>query len=222
MLDMLKNILSNDNAIKIFEILITVFISFTTAALTTKRVKNQLYIESFKKEGIKTQKKILDFWCSILLMSLEEALNNYAKNSKIDINISKIDTINRENKDIQYLLQNIYRETFMYSSESTIKALATYQQYIFKNDNRNSNSKKDQMEMLIKTTRVATKLKYDFTGEKVNTIDLLKIKLNDLNIKAILWGYYWLAKCFILENKFLCFLAILMSIIDINLLIKVL
>lgn len=110
----------------------------------------------------------------------------------------------------------------MYSSESTIKALATYQQYIFKNDNRNSNSKKDQMEMLIKTTRVATKLKYDFTGEKVNTIDLLKIKLNDLNIKAILWGYYWLAKCFILENKFLCFLAILMSIIDINLLIKVL
>ena len=59
MLDMLKNILSNDNAIKIFEILITVFISFTTAALTTKRVKNQLYIESFKKEGIKTQKKIL-------------------------------------------------------------------------------------------------------------------------------------------------------------------
>ena len=222
MLDMLKNILSNDNAIKIFEILITVFISFTTAALTTKRVKNQLYIESFKKEGIKTQKKILDFWCSILLMSLEEALNNYAKNSKIDINISKIDTMNRENKDIQYLLQNIYRETFMYSSESTIKALATYQQYIFKNDNRNSNSKKDQMEMLIKTTRVATKLKYDFTGEKVNTIDLLKIKLNDLNIKAILWGYYWLVKCFILENKFLCFLAILMSIIDINLLIKVL
>lgn len=222
MLDMLKNILSNDNAIKIFEILITVFISFTTAALTTKRVKNQLYIESFKKEGIKTQKKILDFWCSILLMSLEEALNNYAKNSKIDINISKIDTMNRENKDIQYLLQNIYRETFMYSSESTIKALATYQQYIFKNDNRNSNSKKDQMEMLIKTTRVATKLKYDFTGEKVNTIDLLKIKLNDLNIKAILWGYYWLAKCFILENKFLCFLALLMSIIDINLLIKIL
>lgn len=222
MLDMLKNILSNDNAIKIFEILITVFISFTTAALTTKRVKNQLYIESFKKEGIKTQKKILDFWCSILLMSLEEALNNYAKNSKIDINISKIDTINRENKDIQYLLQNIYRETFMYSSESTIKALATYQQYIFKNDNRNSNSKKDQMEMLIKTTRVATKLKYDFTGEKVNTIDLLKIKLNDLNIKAILWGYYWLVKCFILKNKFLCFLALLMSIIDINLLIKIL
>lgn len=222
MLDLLKNILSNDNAIKIFEILITVFISFTTAALTTKRVKNQLYIESFKKEGIKTQKKILDFWCSILLMSLEEALNNYAKNSKIDINISKIDTMNRENKDIQYLLQNIYRETFMYSSESTIKALATYQQYIFKNDNRNSNSKKDQMEMLIKTTRVATKLKYDFTGEKVNTIDLLKIKLNDLNIKAILWGYYWLVKCFILENKFLCFLALLMSIIDINLLIKIL
>ena len=221
MLDMLKNILSNDNAIKIFEILITVFISFTTAALTTKRVKNQLYIESFKKEGIKTQKKILDFWCSILLMSLEEALNNYAKNSKIDINISKIDTMNRENKDIQYLLQNIQRETFMYGSESTIKALATYQQYIFKNDNRNSNSKKDQMEMLIKTTRVATKLKYDFTGEKVNTIDLLKIKLNDLNIKAILWGYYWLAKCFILENKLLCFLAILMSIIDINLLIKI-
>lgn len=220
MLDMLKNILSNDNAIKIFEILITVFISFTTAALTTKRVKNQLYIESFKKEGIKTQKKILDFWCSILLMSLEEALNNYAQNSKIKIN--KIDKIDKENKDIQYLLQNIQRETFMYGSESTIKALATYQQYIFKNDNRNSNSKKDQMEMLIKTTRVATKLKYDFTGEKVNTIDLLKIKLNDLNIKAILWGYYWLVKCFILENKFLCFLAILMSIIDINLLIKVL
>lgn len=219
MLDMLKNILSNDNAIKIFEILITVFVSFTTAALTTKRVKNQLYIESFKKEGIKTQKKILDFWCSILLLGFEEALNNYAKNSKIEIN--KIDKIDKKNKDIQYLLQNIQRETFMYGSESTIKALATYQQYIFKNDNHNQDSKKGQMEMLIKATRVATKLKYDFTGEKVNAIDLLKIKLNDLNIKAIFWGYYWLAKCFILENKLLCFLAILMSIIDINLLIKI-
>ena len=219
MVDMLKNILSNDNAIKIFEILITVFVSFTTAALTTKRVKNQLYIESFKKEGIKTQKKILDFWCSILLLGFEEALNNYAKNSKIEIN--KIDKIDKENKDIQYLLQNIQRETFMYGSKSTIKALATYQQYIFKNDNHNQDFQKDQMEMLIKATRVATKLKYDFTGEKVNAIDLLKIKLNDLNIKAIFWGYYWLAKCFISENKLLCFLAILMSIIDINLLIKI-
>ena len=152
-------------------------------------------------------------------MGFEESLNNYAKNSKIEIN--KIDKIDKENKDIQYLLQNIQRETFMYGSESTIKALATYQQYIFKNDNHNPDSKKDQMEMLIKATRVATKLKYDFTGEKVNAIDLLKIKLNDLNIKAIFWGYYWLAKCFISENKLLYFLAILMSIIDINLLIKI-
>ena len=199
MIELIKKILNNNNTIIILQILSSLFVAFITAILTSMRLKKQLYIESFKKEGIAIQKKILEFWSTAILISPDEALNKYNENVQLNDKKKLIDTSQNINI-IKETINEIHKETFMYGSKSTIKALGTYQQFSYKNQKNVPKSKKRQMEMLIKTARVTIKLKYDFTGEKINTMDILKIKITDLDIEYICWGYYWIIMCFIKEN----------------------
>lgn len=59
---------------------------------------------------------------------------------------------------------------------------------------------------------VTKRMKYDFTGEKISPIDLLRIKIKDLDNKKIILARYYLIKYYIKEN-ILFLLFFILSII---------
>ncbi len=106
-----------------------------------------------------------------------------------------------ENLNDTEILIKIQEESYVYCSSKTIKAIKEYQQYLYKSKDANvrlvhdSESKKSRKilhkyirakiafsKQFILITIIITRMKYDFTGEKVDELDLIKIKINDFNL----------------------------------------
>lgn len=208
MLEWLKNviekIISNTNITTIIGFIVTILVAFVTSFFTSKRNQKEIISNYFKKESIEVQKRLLDFWTNILMFDFNTALNSYADNAKLSKDIS-----------VEDLIKFMYKECVLYSSEATLKAIGTYQQYIYKNNkiDKNSISNNDTIiKNLILPLMVTKRMKYDFTGEKISPIDLLRIKINDLDNKKIILARYYLIKYYIKEN-ILFLLFFILSII---------
>ena len=115
MKELIKKILESDN-------LITIILAFITSFLTVKNNQRKTVSEFFKKEGIKVQERLLDFWTGLLMNDLETNVDNYIKQANL-----------KGKYNAQDITKIILKESMLYSSKSTIKAIGTYQQYIFKN-----------------------------------------------------------------------------------------
>ncbi|MDD2391632.1 MAG: hypothetical protein PHU94_01680 [Bacilli bacterium] len=206
MMQIIIDIFNKDNAIKIISILGTILLSFITALLTTKTHKKNSTTEYFKKDGINIQQKLLKFWSAVLTNDYKTALNEYKSDSK-EKNLTESDSIKK-----------IMQETYMYSSKSTIKALATYQTSNFRKKQKKIKNKTiSSVKTIILPSRIIKRMKYDFTGEQVSTIDLLKIKINDMNfskllIAKVLLMYYFVKDHFLLIFSF--FVLIMFLIIN--------
>lgn len=176
MLEFFKQLLNNGNVVMIIGFITTIIVSFITAYLTSKNSKKQLTSEFYKKEGIKIQEKILDFWSSLLIFDFDYAMSKYKVETKLVSNTEDV-----------IVIKNILRDSYIYSSKATIKAISRYQQYIFKNKDipykEKRNSVFESMNILIISARIIKRMKYDFTGEKVDELELLKMKLNDFDFK---------------------------------------
>lgn len=208
MLEWLKNIIekiiSNTNVTTIIGFIVTILVAFVTSFFTSKRNQKEIISNYFKKESIEVQKRLLDFWTNILMFDFNTALNSYADNAKLSKDIS-----------VEDLIKFMYKECVLYSSKATLKAIGTYQQYIYKNNkiDKNGISNNDTIiKNLILPLMVTKRMKYDFTGEKISPIDLLRIKINDLDNKKIILARYYLIKYYIKEN-ILFLLFFILSII---------
>lgn len=138
------------------------------------------------------------------MFDFNTALNSYADNAKLSKDIS-----------VEDLIKFMYKECVLYSSKATLKAIGTYQQYIYKNNKIDKNiiSNNDTIiKNLILPLMVTKRMKYDFTGEKISPIDLLRIKIKDLDNKKIILARYYLIKYYIKEN-ILFLLFFILSII---------
>lgn len=199
---MIKDIvefLATDTGIKILEFSVTIVAAYLTAKLTSKNSKKNLTTQYFKERGVNAQEKVLNFWCSLLLNSDFNILESY----KIAKNIEE-SNFKKSDKDI---LGEIQKDSYIYCSPKTIKAIKDYQQYIYKNNRKKEktipkskwkkylNEKIEFSLMFILITRIISRMKYDFTGEKVDELDILKIKINDFNLitriisRIILWYF---------------------------------
>lgn len=202
MTDKIKSFLLTENGIEILKLVVTISIAYITAKLTAKNSKKNLTTQYFKEKGIEIQEKILRFWCGLFMNSFK-ILDSYKEAFKDKENINDTD-----------ILIRIQKESYVYCSSRTIKAIKEYQQYLCKSKNiniektQNSGDKKRRKSLieLIKSkvifsnqfvliTRIISRMKYDFTGEKVDELDLIKIKIKDFNIvmralcRIILWYY---------------------------------
>ena len=125
----------------------------------------------------------------------------------------------RWKKDDVEIVKLISHDAILYSSKSTIKAIATYQHYIYKNNKNGKKIKKEKnstletMKLIIISSRVIKKMKYDFTGEKVDIIDLLKIRINNLDNKKILLARILIIYYSFIENLGKLIMAIILLII---------
>lgn len=182
MKELIKKILESDN-------LITIILAFITSFLTVKNNQRKTASEFFKKEGIKVQERLLDFWTGLLMNDFETNVDNYIKQANLK---GKYNT--------QDITKIILKESMLYSSKSTIKAIEAYQQYIFKNK-LDKKSGFDETRTLVLSLRVTKRMKYDFTGERVSEIDFLKVRINDLNFKKILQARIYIIWLNIKENS---------------------
>lgn len=183
------------NAIEIIKISGTVVVAYLTAKIAARNNKKQITTQFFKEKGIDTQEKILRFWC-ILFMNDFRINESYIKAFK-----------DLEKKNDSQILLIVYENSYIYCSSKTIKALKEYQQCVYKNAAKNNkiinNSKNEKSikfkiifaQQFVLISRIIAKMKYDFTGEKVDELDLIKIKIRDLDFttkiisRLMLWYY---------------------------------
>ena len=205
MIDKIKDFLMTENGIEVQKLVVTVGIAYITAKITAKNTRKNLTTQYFKEKGTEIQEKVLRFWCGLFMNNFKivDSYREAFKDKKI-------------NNDTDILI-NIQKESYVYCSSKTIKAIREYQQYLYKSKDINNeevgNSKDSQNEtsekkkagyikkkikfanQFILITRIISRMKYDFTGEKVDELDLIKIKITDLNLltkflcRIILWYY---------------------------------
>lgn len=189
MIDKIKNFLMTQNGIEILKLIVTISIAYITARITARNSRKNLTTQYFKEKGTEIQEKVLRFWCGLfmnnfkIIESYREAFNDKNLNNDTDI------------------LINVQKESYVYCSSRTIKAIKEYQQYLYKSKDINIEETKNADEGKLKKnkdgyfrskikfanqfiliTRIISRMKYDFTGEKVDELDLIKIKIKDLNL----------------------------------------
>lgn len=192
-----------DNVVKIINILVTIIIAFITAYFTNRNERKKQTTVFFKQEGIKVQQEILNFWCSILFYDYKNTVNSYIKkNTKKIMDDNSLNRLNEITETMAII--DVQKASYMYSSKLTIKYIGCYIQDIFKEEKKEKqktekqkeqkNKKKrknNNIEQLFLVSKVICNMKYDFTGEKTSTMNLLRMKINDLDVwKRILICLY--------------------------------
>ena len=171
------------NIVTLIQIVVTIIIAFITAILTNSNERKKQTTVFFKQEGIKTQQEILNFWCSILFYDYDSTINKYKKNNTKrimeDNNIAKPSEITDT-----MVVKVVQRDSYMYSSKITIKYIGNYMQEIFKEKEKSA-----IMKQMFLVSKIICNMKYDFTGERTSVMDLLKMKINDLDFKKKLKVY---------------------------------
>ena len=181
------------NIITIIQILVTIIVAFITAFLTNSNERKKQTTVFFKQEGIKLQEEILSFWCSILFNDYKNAINKYIKNNAE--RIMKENNINESDEITEIMVIKVaQKDSYMYSSKLTIKYIGNYMQEIYKKEEQ------EMMKQIYLVSKIIANMKYDFTGEKTSVMDLLKIKINDLDRKKKMKIYWYEIKYFFISN----------------------
>ena len=141
-----------------------------TYKLTSKNDKSKLLSTQFKQQGIEKQKKLLKLWtiCAQngyenFILSLE---SEYDKKHRLE--------------DKTELIKLYMNDVVLYTSKETMRLFAIFMQNAYKSS---KTQKINGMKTIYVAYKIMSCMKYDFTGEKIKTIDLIKIKINDLDIK---------------------------------------
>lgn len=147
----------------------SLIIAFITSKVTAINERNKISTMHFKQEGVKSQKEILDVWSTILIQDYETTIIKAKKHYNINNNKNDID-----------VFKLLMQDTILYCSKVTATKLANYMQHVYKK--HNDNDKNYLFKNILLTANVIKSLKYDFTGEKLRIIDIIKIKINDLTL----------------------------------------
>ena len=178
------------NIIDIIQIAVTVTIAFITAYFTNLNERKKQTTVFFKQEGIKVQQEMLGFWSSILFNDYESTIKKYINDNKEEI----MGTNNLENASQiteTMAITEVQKNSYMYSSKLTLKYIGNYMQEIFKN-----REKQRVILQMFLVGKIISNMKYDFTGEKTTVMDLLKIRINDLDTKKKIKIYLYGIKYF--------------------------
>ena len=115
MSELINVFFSSDNLLTGFIVAIITFL------FTLNINKNKTTTDTFKKEGITVQERLLDFWSGVLIFGTKQSFENYRLKAKLNKKLSQSE-----------IFEYIQSETVRYSSKNTLRALATYQQYVYK------------------------------------------------------------------------------------------
>lgn len=171
--------------VQFMQIFVTIVVAFITAYFTNLNENKKQITVFFKKEGVKIQQEMLDFWSSIFFDDYSNAIKIYIENNMDTImknnNLNSVEEISEV-----MAMKEIQKNSYMYSSKATLKYIGYYMQEIFKN-----RKKSKILLQIFFVSKIINNMKYDFTGEKTTAMDLLKIKINDLKMRQKIKIYYY-------------------------------
>lgn len=219
----MENLIGDSNVLAfVISFLSSVVVAYITAKLTLSNSKKSITAEHFKQQGIELQKINLEFWYSVLSSELSVALKKY------EINLLKLNNDKDSNKKIKEIenkeygsekvkeiLKELQLNSYLYGSYSTAKAIGTYQQFAYKGINKKGKRKSDweTMKSLTMVSRIISKMKYDYTGEKTGVMDILKMRINDYDLKKEIIGYLWSVWFYIKERYMFVLLVIIIILL---------
>ncbi|EUJ25952.1 hypothetical protein [Listeria cornellensis] len=132
-------------------------------------MQKKLQIDNFFRQisGVKIE-ETFDHW-SNLLMNTEE----FSKSTTVEA------------------MNDMLKKIVMYGSEETVKIASLFQQYNYKYNSAEKNEDSERVEartmftLLFLAAETICSLKNDFTGHKINVMDLMRMKLNDTYKKEV-------------------------------------
>ena len=219
----MENLIGDNNVLAfVISFLSSVVVAYITAKLTLSNSKKSITTEYFKQQSIEVQKNNLEFWYSVLSNELSVALKKYK------IELLKLNNDEESNKkikeielkklgadEVQKVLKELQLNSCLYGSYSTIKAIGTYQQFAYKAINKKDSKKTDweKMKSLTMVSRIISKMKYDYTGEKTDVMDILRIRINDYDLKKEIIGYLWSVWFYVKERYMFMSLVIIIILL---------
>lgn len=167
MVSWLNEALQND----IVKLVLSVLINVVIANALVQRYKHKLdkKVEMLKYENARNL-QVDNFFKSINEKEIKATLDVW---SDMLIDVQKFAEKTTVDKVTEML-----KMVFMYGSDSTIKVASIYQQYSYSLD-KDRKSDDENFILLFLAAEIICSLKYDFTGYKVEPMDLIKMKLND-------------------------------------------
>lgn len=98
--------------------------------------------------------------------------------AEILIDVSKLENSNKRE------LLDLQRNVILFGSDESIRICSKLMQYLYKNGNNNDEN--DHLVGIIYIAHLISSLKYDFTGYIIQPLDLLKMRVNDLDIDKVI------------------------------------
>lgn len=197
----MENLIGDNNGLAfVISFISSVIVAYITAKLTLSNSKKSITAEHFKQQSIELQKINLEFWSSMLSSEISTAIKKYkidllklGNDKNINAKIKEIENKKYGEDELKEMLKELQLNSYLYGSYSTIKAMGTYQQFAYKGINKKDNRKSDweTMKSLTMVSRIISKMKYDYTGEKTGIMDILRIRINDFDLKKEIMGYLW-------------------------------
>lgn len=223
MFEKIVEFFSTNNGMQVLGFIVTIFVAYFTARYTAANTKKSITTQIFKENGAEAQKKVLNFWSTL-------NFNNFNIQDAYDKSINQSDK--KSSMDSQQILLEVLKDSYVYCSPATIRAIRYYMQSVYrrnKNENKMKDNKKNNDETKFSKTigfcrnyvlisRILSRMKYDFTGEKVDELDIIKIRITDLNLsvriicRLMLWYYF-------IKERFIKLLGIIIVLILISILI---
>ena len=206
----MENLIDDSNVLSfVISFLSSVLVAYITAKLTLSNSKKSITTEHFKQQSIELQKINLEFWSSMLSSEISTAIKKYKidllkLNNDKNIKEKKKEIENKKygEEELKEMLKELQSNSYLYGSYSTIKAMGTYQQFAYKGINKKDSKKSNwkTMKTLTMVSRIISKMKYDYTGEKTGVMDILRIRINDFDLKKEIIGYLWSVWFYIKER----------------------
>ncbi|HAC3532623.1 TPA_asm: hypothetical protein GZN65_10460 [Listeria monocytogenes] len=167
MISWLNEALQND----IVKLVLSVLINVVIANALVQRYKHKLdkKVEMLKYENARNL-QVDNFFKSINEKEIKDTLDVW---SDMLMNVQ-----NFAEKATAANVAEMLKNVFIYGSDSTIKIASVYQQYSYSLD-EDKQSNDEKLILVVLAAEVICSLKYDFTGYKVEPMDLIKMKLND-------------------------------------------
>lgn len=202
-MEKLIDFFKTSTGITVLGFIISFITAFITSKITASNATKNITTQYFKESGVELQKRILTFWTTLFINSfdIKDAYKNAFPEDE--------DCLEKEDVEI---IRSLMQKSYEVCSAKSIKALRFYMDNVYATNTseEEQNIKKikrkgfkslfPKCHQMFLVARIMSRLKYDFNGEKVQEIDLIKIKIKDFKAKYIFQMLILRIGYFIKEN----------------------
>lgn len=127
-----------------------------------------------QKFGDNRQLQIESYFRQVSGQELQEVMNHWG-DMYTDIK-SAMDSMGKDDSTFTYT--DLQQQTILLGSDKTVRYLAAFQQHIYLHEQPND---EEAAKATVYIAYIVSSLKYDFSGYKIDPLDMMKIRILDYN-----------------------------------------